>query len=77
MSAVDTAQYAKFLAGIKSRELILLYWDIGAGIVEKQKKLSWVWRQAVAQQSHWRCGIQAECRIARRTKRQTADGTAA
>lgn len=47
--------YLEFLQGIKSRiisarisaarsvnsELILLYWDIGRGIVEKQKELSW------------------------------------
>src|SRR5262245_40611125 len=47
--------YAAFVADLKSRiasarlgaaravnrELILLYWDIGRGIVEKQKELSW------------------------------------
>ena len=50
-----SADYAAWLGGLKSRiqsartsaaravnrELLLLYWDIGRGIVEKQEELSW------------------------------------
>ena len=52
---VKSADYAAWLGGLKSRiqsarisaaravnrELILLYWDIGRGIVEKQEDLGW------------------------------------
>lgn len=52
---VKSADYATWLGGLKSRirsarisaaravnrELILLYWDIGRGIVEKQEDLGW------------------------------------
>lgn len=52
---VQSADYAAWLGGLKSRirsarisaaravnrELILLYWDIGRGIVEKQEDLGW------------------------------------
>jgi hypothetical protein len=50
-----TADYRRFVENLKARvatarlsaarrinhELILLYWDIGRGIVEKQKELGW------------------------------------
>ena len=52
---IKSADYAAWLGGLKSRiqsarisaaravnrELILLYWDIGRGIVEKQEDLGW------------------------------------
>ena len=52
---VKSADYAAWLGGLKSRirsarlsaarsvnrELILLYWDIGRGVVEKQEALGW------------------------------------
>lgn len=52
---VKSADYAAWLGGLKSRirsarvsaaravnrELIMLYWDIGRGIVEKQEDLGW------------------------------------
>ena len=52
---VESADYTAWLGGLKSRiqsarisaaravnrELILLYWDIGRGIVEKQEDLGW------------------------------------
>lgn len=52
---VKSADYAAWLGGLKSRirsarlsaarsvnrELILLYWDIGRGIMEKQEDLGW------------------------------------
>ncbi len=52
---IESADYAAWLGGLKSRirsarlsaaravnrELILLYWDIGRGIVEKQEDLGW------------------------------------
>lgn len=54
-SQPSSSDYAAFLAGLKSRigaarlgaaravnrELIALYWDIGSGIVEKQRMLGW------------------------------------
>ena len=53
--ALITPDYAAFLAEVKgrihsarlnagravNRELVLLYWDIGRGIVEKQRTLGW------------------------------------
>ena len=55
IAIVTTSDYPAFLAGLKNRilsartaaaravnrELILLYWDIGHGIVEKQRLLGW------------------------------------
>ena len=54
-NALAQSDYAAFLAGLKERilhartsaaravnhEMILLYWDIGRGIVEKQQSVGW------------------------------------
>jgi predicted nuclease of restriction endonuclease-like (RecB) superfamily len=54
-TVLDTAEYRRFIEDIKARvtaarisaarqvnsDLILLYWDIGRAIVEKQKTLDW------------------------------------
>ena len=55
MKTVSHPDYPAFLAGLKARilhartlaaravnhELVLLYWDIGRGIVEKQQTAGW------------------------------------